>query len=130
MKEPAQGKSNPSLLITTYIDELGDWRTATLTRLREVILGAGPDLTEAWKRRAPVWEANGIICVAGAFKEHVKLTFPKGASLKDSKRVFNAGLEGKKWRAIDFHQGDKIDAARLKMLVREAAALNTATKQR
>ena len=131
MKKSAQsGKSNPSLLITKYIDKLGDWRTATLTRLREIILGASPDITEAWKWDTPVWEANGLVCVAGAFKGHVKLTFSKGASLKDPKPLFNASLEGRAWRAIDFHQGDNIDAAGLKGLVRDAVALNAITKQR
>ncbi len=131
MKKPAtSSKSDPSLLITMYIDELGDWRTATLTRLREIILKASPDLTEAWKWGTPVWEANGLVCVAGAFKGHVKLTFSKGASLKDPKRLFNASLEGRTWRAIDFHQGDKIDAAGVKGLVRDAVALNAITKRR
>ncbi len=106
-----------------YIDELGDWRAATLARLREVIRDAGPDLTETWKWGAPVWEANGIVCVAGAFKGHVKLTFPKGASLRDPKRLFNASLEGKTWRAIDFRQGDRIGVG-IKALVRDAVALN------
>jgi hypothetical protein len=131
VKKPAQsGKSNPSSLITMYIDELGDWRTATLTRLREIILRASPELTEAWKWDHPVWEANGLVCVAGAFKGNVKLTFSKGALLKDPKRLFNASLEGRTWRAIDFHQGDKIDAAGVKGLVREAVALNAITKRR
>ena len=129
-KLASSGKSNAALLITMYIDELGDWRTATLMRLREVILSAGPDLTEAWKWDTPVWEANGLVCVAGAFKGHVKLTFPKGASLRDPRRLFNASLEGKKWRAIDFYQGDEIDAAGIKALVRDAAALNDITKPR
>ena len=131
MKKPApSSKSNPSSLITVYIDELGDWRTATLTRLREIILGANPDLREAWKWGHPVWEANGLVCVAGAFKGYVKLTFSKGALLKDPKRLFNASLEGRTWRAIDFHQGDKIDDAGVKGLVREAVALNAITGQR
>ena len=131
MKKPAQSsKLNPSSLITMYIDELGDWRTATLTRLREIILSASPDLTEAWKWDHPVWEANGLVCVAGAFKGNVKLTFSKGASLKDPKRLFNASLEGRTWRAIDFHQGDKIEAAGVKGLVREAVALNAITKRK
>jgi hypothetical protein len=130
MKKPAPGNADPSLLISTYIDDLGDWRRATLTGLREVILSAGPELTEAWKWGHPVWEANGLVCVAGAFKGNVKLTFAKGASLRDPKRLFNASLEGKTWRAIDFHQGDKIDAAGIKALVRDAAALNAITKRR
>jgi hypothetical protein len=131
MKKPApSGKSNAPLLITMYIDELGDWRTAILARLREVILTADPSITEAWKWDHPVWEANGLVCVAGAFKGYVKLTFYKGASLKDPKRFFNASLEGRSWRAIDFHQGDKIDAAGVQALVRDAAALNAITKRR
>ena len=96
MKKPAQSsRTNPSSLITKYIDDLGDWRSATLTRLREVILSAGPEVTEAWKWDHPAWEANGVICVAGAFKGNVKLTFSRGASLKDPKRIFNAALDGK-----------------------------------
>jgi hypothetical protein len=131
MKKPAPGrKTDPSLLITMYISELGDWRTEALTRLREIILRASPGITEAWKWDTPVWEANSIVCVAGAFKEHVKLTFPKGASLKDPKRLFNASLEGKTWRAIDFHQGDKIDAAGVKGLVRDAVTLNAGSRSR
>jgi hypothetical protein len=131
MKKPApRSRSNPSLLITTYIDGLGDWRSATLTRLREIILRASPDVTEAWKWGHPVWEANGLICVAGAFKGNVKLTFAKGASLKDPKRLFNASLEGRTWRAIDFHQGDKIDAAGLKGLVKDAVGLNAVAKRK
>jgi hypothetical protein len=131
MKKPAPGNTpDASRLITTYIDQLGDWRSATLARLREVILGAGPDITEAWKWGHPVWEANGVVCVAGGFKGNVKLTFSKGASLRDPKRLFNASLEGKTWRAIDFHQGDKIDAAGIKALVRDAAALNAITKRK
>ncbi len=131
MKKSAPiNKPDASRLITRYIDELGDWRSATLTRLRQVILSAGPDLKEAWKWDHPVWEANGVVCVAGAFKGKVKLTFSKGASLKDPQRIFNASLEGKTWRAIDFHQGDKVDAAGLKALVRDAAALNAITKRK
>ena len=131
MKKPAQSsKSNPSSLITMYIDELGDWRTAILARLREVILTADASITEAWKWDHPVWEASGLVCVAGAFKGYVKLTFYKGASLKDPKRLFNASLEGRTWRAIDFHQGDKIDAVGLKGLVRDAVALNAIAKRK
>ncbi len=131
MKKPASSnKPNASLLIAMYIDELGDCRSVTLTRLREVILSAGPDLTEASKWGHPVWEANGLVCVAGAFKGNVKLTFSRGASLKDPKRLFNASLEGKTWRAIDFHQGDKINVAGIKALIRDAAALKAITKRR
>ena len=131
MKKPVSGdRSKASRLVTTYIDELGDWRTATLARLREVIRSAEPGIVEAWKWDHPVWEAGGIVCVAGAFKGYVKLTFPKGASLKDPRRLFNAGLGGKAWRAIDIRQGDKIDAAGLKALIRDAAALNAIPKRK
>jgi hypothetical protein len=131
MKKPAtSSKSDPSVMITMYIEELGDWRTAILARLREIILSASPEITEAWKWDHPVWEANGLVCVAGAFKGNVKLTFSRGASLKDPRQVFNASLEGRTWRAIDFHQGDKIDAAGVKGLVRDAVALNAITKRK
>jgi hypothetical protein len=131
LKKPAPSeKANASLLITVYIDGLEDWRTATLTRLREVILSADPDLMEAWKWNIPVWESNGLVCSAAAFKGYVKLTFFKGASLNDPKRLFNASLEGKVMRAIDFKQGDKIDEAGVKALVRDAMAFNATTKRR
>jgi hypothetical protein len=131
MKKSTQSsRSNSSSRINAYIDELGDWRSVTLTRLRKIILSTSPNVTEGWKWDHPVWEANGLVCVAGAFKGNVKLTFSKGAYLKDPRRLFNASIEGRTWRAIDFHQGDKIDAVGLKGLIREAAALNAVTKRR
>lgn len=131
MKKPApSGKLNASLQISIYIDELENWRSVTLTRLRDVILRADPALTEAWKWAIPVWESNGLVCSAAAFKGYVKLTFFKGASLKDPKRLFNASLEGRTMRAIDFNQGDKIDNAGVEALVRDAVAFNAITKRR
>jgi hypothetical protein len=129
MKTSQQTKSDASVWITNYIEGLGDWRAATLARAREVILSAGPEVTEAWKWDHPVWEANGNIVVAGAFKGKVKLTFARGAKLKDPKRLFNAGLKGGTWRAIDFHEGDKVNAVGLKALVRDAVALNAVSKR-
>jgi hypothetical protein len=130
-KTATSSKSEASGQITDYIDNLGDWRSVTLAKLREVILKASPDITEAWKWATPVWEANnGLVCVAGAFKEHVKLTFHKGAMLNDPRQVFNASLEAGAWRALDIHEGDKIDAVGLKGLVRDAAALNAIVKKR
>lgn len=131
MKKPApSGKLNASLQISIYIDELENWRSVTLTRLRDVILRADPALTEAWKWAIPVWESNGLVCSAAAFKGYVKLTFFKGAYLKDPKRLFNASLEGRTMRAIDFNQGDKIDNAGVEALVRDAVAFNAITKRR
>jgi hypothetical protein len=129
-KTSPRNRSKASVLISSYIEELGDWRGVTLAKLREVILQASPAVAEGWKWGAPVWEANGLVCVAGAFKGHVKITFARGASLKDPGRLFNASLEGRAWRAIDFHQGDTIDAAGVKGLVRDAVALNTVAARR
>lgn len=125
MKQAIQAtRSKPSQLITEYITELGDWRGVMLAKLREIILEAAPDITEEWKWGTPVWAHNGLVCSAGAFKVYVKLNFFKGASLRDPKGLFNAGLDAKTMRAIDFHQGDKIDAPALKALVRAAIAQN------
>lgn len=111
--------------IDQHISELGDWRGKTLTRLRKLILDAAPELTEEWKWDTPVWAYKGNVVAGGAFQDHIKLNFFKGASLQDSKGLFNAGLEAKATRAIDFHEGDKIDEPALKELVREAVAYNT-----
>jgi len=110
--------------ISNHIAELGDWRGEMLARLRKVILEADPDITEEWKWNTAVWSRNGFICGAGAFKDHVKLNFFRGASLKDPKGMFNAGLDAKHTRAIDFSEGDKIDASALKGLIRAAVAHN------
>ena len=125
-KALTEGGPNASQRITNLIAELGDWRGKVLVRLREVILDAAPDITEEWKWGSAVWTNEGLVCSAGAFKDHVKLNFFKGASLKDPKRLFNAGLDAKFTRAIDFKEGDDIDASALKALIRAAVAYNLA----
>ena len=114
----------PSQLITNQIAELGDWRGRMLSRLRTVILESDPDITEEWKWNTAVWTRAGLVCSAGAFKDHVKLNFFNGAFLKDPKGMFNAGLDAKNTRATDFSQGDNIDASTLKDLIRAAVAHN------
>jgi hypothetical protein len=114
----------PSQLITNQIAELGDWRGRVLSRLRKVILGADLDLTEEWKWNTAVWTRGGLVCSAGAFKDHVKLNFFNGASLKDPKGMFNAGTGAKNSRAIDFSESDTIDALALEDLIRAAVAHN------
>ena len=117
---------NPSDQITAYIDKLGDWRGKTVARLRAVIRAASPDLVEQWKWSTPVWSYQGNVLAVGAFQDHVKLNFFKGASLDDPAGLFNAGLDAKATRAIDLHQGDRLDEAALRDLVRAAVALNGA----
>ena len=114
----------PTQHITNHIAELSDWRGKTLAQLRKLILEAAPELTEEWKWDTPVWSYKGNVVAAGAFKDHLKLNFFKGASLKDSKGLFNAGLDAKATRAIDFNEGDKIDEQALKELIRVAVAYN------
>jgi hypothetical protein len=121
-KAGTQSNSNASQLITDSIAGLGDWRGELLGRLRKLILESAPDITEEWKWDTPVWSHKGLVCSAGAFKDHLKLNFFKGASLKDPKGLFNAGLDAKATRAIDFREGDKIDATALKDLVRSAVS--------
>ena len=125
-KAPKGGGKNASQLITDLIAELGDWRGEVLTRLRKFILDAAPALTEEWKWGTAVWTSNGLVCSAGAFKDHVKLNFFNGAALKDPKGLFNAGLDAKSTRAIDFGEGDDIDESALKALIRAAVAYNLA----
>ena len=110
--------------ITEYISELTDWRGKMLTHLRNLILEAAPELTEEWKWETPVWSYNGNVVAAGAFKDHLKLNFFKGASLKDPKEIFNAGLEAKTSRGIDIKEGNAINESALQELVRAAVALN------
>jgi len=125
-KEAARSAS-PSQLIDARIDELGDWRGKTLARIRTLIKQADPGVVEEWKwRGVPVWSHDGIICTGETYKSVVKMTFAKGASLADPSGLFNSSLEGNTRRAIDFHEGDKIDANALKALIRAAVALNTA----
>ena len=129
MKKPAQAASSKaSQLITGYIASHDDWRGTTLARLRAIIGEASPELAEEWKWGSPVWSHHGLVCAASAFKDHVKVNFFKGATLKDPKRTFNAGLDAKTMRSIDFHQGDKVDAAALKALVKAAVAQNMPAK--
>ena len=129
MKKPAtpEGES-PSRLIDARIKELDDWRGKTLSHLRALIKQAVPEVVEEWKwRGVPVWSHGGMICTGESYKSVVKLTFAKGASLKDPAGLFNSSLEGNTRRAIDFHEGDEIDGAAFKALVRAAAALNRAS---
>ena len=121
-----QGEDSPSQLIDARIEELSDWRGETLARVRKLIKQADPDVVEEWKwRGVPVWSHAGIICTGETYKSVVKLTFAKGAALQDPSRLFNSSLEGNTRRAIDFHEGDRIDEKSLKALIRAAVALNT-----
>jgi hypothetical protein len=124
--------SSPSELITQQIEQLGDWRGKILAQLRKLILDAAPELAEDWKWGTAVWVHNGNVVAAGAFKDHVKLNFFKGATLDDPNGLFNAGFEAKATRAIDFHERDKINVAALKKLVRAAVAMDASdgTKKR
>src|SRR4051812_3690591 len=116
-------------LISERITELGDWRGKTLGRMRKLIKEADPDVVEEWKwMGTPVWSHDGIICTGESYKKVVKLTFAKGASLKDPARLFNSSLEGNVRRAIDIHEGEEVDAAAFKALVRQAIALNGSRK--
>ena len=117
---------NTSERITDYIASLTDWRGQTLARLRELIREAAPNLTEEWKWDTPVWSHKGNVVAVGAFKDHVKVNFFKGASLDDPNGLFNAGLDAKTTRGIDIHEGDTINEAALQDLVRAAVALNSA----
>ena len=119
---PAQ---SPSKLIDGRIKELNDWRGQTLARIRALIKEADPEVVEEWKwRGVPVWEHDGIICTGETYKSVVKMTFAKGASLNDPSGLFNSSLEGNVRRAIDFHEGEKINEKALKTLIRDAVALN------
>jgi len=134
-RKAARGKATaaktPAALIDARIAELGDWRGATLARLRALIHAAAPDVVEEWKwRGVPVWEDHGIVCTGETYKSVVKATFAKGASLPDPARLFNSSLDGNVRRAIDFHEGDEIDAAALRTLVRAAVALNRSSRRR
>jgi hypothetical protein len=118
-----------SELISQRIVELGDWRGETLARMRKLIKAADPDVVEEWKWiDTPVWSHDGILCTGETYKSVVKLTFARGASLKDPAKLFNASLEGKVRRAIDIREGEKIDEAAFKALVREAIAANQAAQ--
>ena len=121
---------SPSQLIDARIQELGDWRGKTLSRLRAPIKQADPDVVEEWKwRGVPVWSHDGLICTGESYKNVVKLTFSKGASLQDPSRLFNASLGGNAWRAIDFHEDDKLDEEAFRTLIREAVTLNQSLRR-
>ena len=130
MKKKSSGSSSkgesPSQLIDARIQELDDWRGDMLSRLRALIKQAAPAVVEEWKwRGVPVWYQNGMICTGETYKSVVKVTFFKGAQMKDPKKLFNSSLEGNARRAIDFHEGDKVNEAAFKALIREAVTLNT-----
>src|SRR5215469_7499922 len=125
-----QESRSPSQLIDARIEELGDWRGKMLSRLRTLIKEADPEIVETWKwRGVPVWEHAGIICTGETYKSIVKMTFAKGAALADPSHLFNSSLEGSVRRAIDIHEGEKINEKALKALIRAAVAQNTAKKK-
>jgi hypothetical protein len=125
MKKSGSRKgASPSQLIDARIEELGDWRGKTLGRLRAMIKEADPEVVEEWKWGLPVWSHDGLICTGETYKSHVKMTFAKGAALKDPSGLFNSSLEGNTRRAIDFREAEKIDEKALKALIRAAVALN------
>jgi len=123
-KSPSKSAESPSELIDARIEELGDWRGEMLSRLRALIKEADPEVAEEWKWGGPVWSHSGLICTGETYKKAVKMTFAKGASLEDPSGLFNSSLEGNTRRAIDVHEGDKLDAEGLKALIRAAVALN------
>jgi len=130
-KSGSQKGESPSQLIDARIRELGDWRGQMLSRLRTLVREADPEVIEEWKwRGVPVWSHDGLICTGETYKKVVKMTFAKGASLKDPAHLFNSSLEGNTRRAIDFHEGEKVDEAALKTLVRAAVALNESRAKR
>jgi hypothetical protein len=129
-KSGSQNSESPSQLIDAKIKQLGDWRGKMLSRLRSLVKEADPEVVEEWKwRGVPVWEHAGIICTGETYKSVVKMTFAKGASLDDPSGLFNSSLDGNTRRAIDFHEGEKMDEAALKTLVRAAVTLNKSTAQ-
>ena len=132
MKKSDASPSQPaSELISQRIADLGGWRGETLGRMRKLIQDADPEVVEEWKwMGTPVWSHDGIVCTGESYKDKVKLTFAKGASLEDPARLFNASLDGNMRRAIDIHEGEKVDESAFKALVREAIALNSAAKSR
>jgi len=135
MKKSARPGQSASQLISQRIAQLGDWRGETLSRMRKLIQQADPEVVEEWKwvkpknPGTPVWSHDGIICTGESYKNAVKLTFAKGASLKDPARLFNSSLDGNVRRAIDIHEGETVDASAFKTLVRQAVALNSLGKR-
>ena len=131
MKESGAGEGqSASELISKRIAELGDWRGAILSRMRKLIQEADRGVVEEWKWMNPVWSHDGIICTGESYKNVVKLTFAKGASLKDPARLFNSSLDGNVRRAIDIHEGEEVDESAFKALVRQAIALNSSGKSK
>jgi len=129
-KSGSQNSKSPSQLIDARIKELGDWRGQMLSRLRTLVKEADPEVVEEWKwRGVPVWSHDGLICTGETYKNVVKMTFAKGAALKDPSRLFNSSLDGNTRRAIDFREGEKIDEQALKTLIRAAVTLNKSTSQ-
>jgi len=129
-KAVAPQGGSASRMIDQRIKELADWRGETLARLRALIKQADPEVVEEWKWDVPVWSHDGLICTGESYKQIVKLTFAKGAALADPSHLFNSSLEGNTRRAIDFHEGEKVDEKAFKALVREAALLNTSRARR
>ena len=135
-KSGASHSQSASTLISERIAELGDWRGKALARMRKLVTDADPEVVEEWKwvkatrPGTPIWSHDGIICTGESYKAVVKLTFAKGASLKDPSRLFNSSLDGNVRRAIDIHEGEEVDAAAFKALVRQAVALNRSAKSK
>ncbi|HSC09623.1 MAG TPA: DUF1801 domain-containing protein [Rhodanobacteraceae bacterium] len=130
-KSGASQETSASELISKRIADLGDWRGDTLARMRKLIKDADPEVVEEWKwMGTPVWSHDGIICTGESYKNHVKLTFAKGASLKDPARLFNSSLDGNVRRAIDIHEGEQVDESAFKTLVRQAVAFNGTSKSK
>ena len=132
LSSPARAMTaeTPSRLIDRRIEELNDWRGKILSKVRSVIKQADPEVVEEWKWGVPVWSHGGLICTGETYKNHVKFTFARGASLDDPSGLFNSSLAGSARRAIDFHEGDKIDQTALKQLIRAAVTLNTSSRHR
>ena len=129
-KQSAEDTKSPSQLIDERIEELGDWRGLMLSRVRNLIRQAAPEAVEEWKwRGTPVWSHDGMICTGETYKNIVKMTFAKGASLQDPSHIFNSGLDGNARRAIDFHEGDRVDEEALKELIRAAVDLNKSSRK-
>jgi len=130
-KQPTEDAKSPSQLIDGRIEELGDWRGQVLSKVRSLIKQADTEVVEEWKwRGTPVWSHDGMICTGETYKNAVKLTFAKGASLEDPSHIFNSSLDGNVRRAIDFHEGDEVDEEALKELIRAAVALNKSSRKR
>jgi hypothetical protein len=131
MKKSNASQGQPaSELISKTVAELADWRGKTLSRMRKLIKAADPGVVEEWKWAIPVWSHDGIVCTGETYKKVVKLTFAKGASLKDPARLFNSSLEGNIRRAIDIHEGEEVDESAFQALVRQAIALNSSAKSK